>query len=81
MNCPESIKLESLYRQRYERARMVESGVSLIILQGNDQPLPHTLLVRQHRAKQAQAASAILMHQKHCPVCGKHDRLSESLAS
>ena len=81
MFCPESEKLESLYRQRYERTRMVETGTMPIVLDTKVQPLSHALMVRQYRAKLAQAASAILIHQKNCRHCSSQEHQLESLAS
>ena len=91
MLCPESMKLEGVYRERYDQARFLENGGSLIFLAGpapsltaatlDDTPSTHTMSVRRQRATQAQAANAILMHQRTCTVCGHDRRLAESLAS
>jgi hypothetical protein len=75
MFCLESIRLESIYRQRYERAR----GGPMITLQSNS--YNHILMVRQHRAQLAQAANSILMHQRNCSVCRSDERMPGILAS
>jgi cytochrome c-type biogenesis protein CcmH/NrfF len=66
MPCKESEELENAWQKRYERAESVERGglFALPLISSS-----HMLMVRQHRAKQAQAANAILMHRRTCPVC------------
>jgi hypothetical protein len=71
MLCRENAALENIWRQSYERARYVACG-GLFAVPANTNA--NTFLVRQYRAKQAQAANAILMHQRSCPVCGSAEQ-------
>jgi hypothetical protein len=83
MFCNESLKLENAYRLRYDRAQNMEHGGPRIVSTGNNSN--HSFLLRQYRTQQTQAANAILMHQKHCPVCNHQQTtpaaVPESLAS
>jgi len=72
MPCKESLELEEIWRKHYERAEYVErGGLFAVPLIGKS----HVLMVRQHRAQQAQAANAILMHRRTCPVCSNDNRI------
>jgi hypothetical protein len=83
MPCRESMELENIWQRRYERAEYVEHGGLFAV------PFTissHILTVRQHRARQAQAANAILMHRKTCHLCSSDaqeqaDGLFKDLAS
>jgi hypothetical protein len=67
MPCDVVMELESIWLQRYEGARLAErTGLFAVTANMNS----HAWVMRQHRAKQAQAANAILLHQKSCVVCG-----------
>jgi hypothetical protein len=79
MPCDEIMELENIWRQRYEGARLAErSGLFAVSAKLNS----HAWVVRQHRAKQAQAANAIMLHQRSCAVCGSsRTHLLESRAS
>jgi hypothetical protein len=71
VHCRENVALENIWRQRYERARYV-AREGLFAMPANTNA--NTLLIRQCRARQAQAANAILMHQRSCPVCGSAEQ-------
>jgi len=77
MPCDEIMQLENIWRQRYEGARLVERSGLFAVPAKNS----HAWVVRQHRAKQAQAANAILQHQRSCAVCSSRTQLGESRAS
>lgn len=77
MVCRESIELETVWKKRYELTRHIEGGgLFAVPLTKN----PHSLMVRQYRAKQAQAANAIMIHRRNCSVCSG-DREAQSRAS
>lgn len=83
MHCRENVALEKIWRQRYERARHVACGGLFAVAENTT---THAQLIRECRAKQAQAANAILLHQRSCPVCGNAEhtqghRFAESRAS
>jgi hypothetical protein len=79
MPCDKIMELENIWQQRYEVAQHAERS-GLFAVSGNMNS--RALVVRQHRAKQAQAANAILMHQRSCAVCGTgRNHLVESRAS
>jgi hypothetical protein len=79
MPCNEIIELENIWRQRYEGARLAERS-GLFAVSANMSS--HALVLRQQRAKQAQAANAILLHQRSCAACGSsRNYLAQSLAS
>jgi hypothetical protein len=67
MPCDKIMELENIWQQRYEGAQHAEHS-GLFAVSGNMST--HALFVRQQRAKQAQAAHAILLHQRSCAVCG-----------
>ncbi len=67
MHCRENVALENIWRQRYERATHVACGGLFAV---GENATTHAQLVRECRAKQAQAANAILLHQRSCAVCG-----------
>jgi hypothetical protein len=79
MPCDEVMELESIWQQRYEGARLAErSGLFAVTASMTS----HARVVRQHRAKQTQAANAILLHQRSCSLCGSRPtHLVESRAS
>lgn len=82
MPCKENMELENIWQKRYERARYVEHGGLFAVPFTSS---AHILTVRQHRARQAQAANAILMHRKTCHVCSSDNQVEagvfEDLAS
>ena len=77
MVCAESMELERVWKRRYEVAKHMERGGLFAVSMTKSS---HSLLVRQQRAKQAQAANAILMHRKHCSICNSALQ-DQSLAS
>ncbi len=79
MPCDKILELENIWQQRYEGAQhAARSGLFAVSRNMSS----HALVVRQQRAKQAQAANAILLHQRSCAVCGSgRAYLSESRAS
>lgn len=79
MSCVESAQLENLWKRRYELANLVERG-GLFAVHGTK--TSHALTLRLHRARQAQAASALQTHQRECPLCqGEQNVMAHTRAS
>ena len=83
MPCVDFMELESIWKKRYERANYVAHGGLFAVSEAN---VPKAITLRLYRAKQAQAALAMLKHQKACPLCISNENDSsyapfESLAS
>jgi hypothetical protein len=66
MPCIEFMELESIWKKRYERANYVAQGGLFAVSEAN---VPNAITLRLYRAKQAQAALAMLKHRKACPLC------------
>ena len=80
MACVEVVELENIWQKRFERANAAASGVFAVGSIANVPTLRHL------RAKQAQAAHAILTHRAQCQVCNRGEQLEpfmwlESVAS
>ena len=81
MPCSEIMELERIWEKRFERAKSMETSGMFAVSVSMKAPT-----MRQLRAKQAQAAHAILMHQRQCQMCNSDSQAepfmwSDSLAS
>lgn len=81
MGCAESLELEKIWKKHYDLATRTEEGGGLFAV--TQAKSSHALLVRQNRAKQAQAANAIMMHRRNCSICsdGRQGFEEQTLAS
>ena len=66
MPCTELVELENIWKKRYERANYIQAGGWFAVPETRHS---NALTIRQSRAKQAQAAHAMIQHQRQCPVC------------